>query len=124
AVAIGFLAQRDLATDRAGVDRLELAAVLAKERRERGDFLVVNPDEAGIAGAALAALGAGELKAVLVPEVVAVRHGDILTKSHEPLTIRANPPTFPVPKSFPRTQTGPMLPVRKTVHRKSKTRCR
>src|SRR5947209_2445871 len=57
AVAVGLLAQAALAVHRAGVQPEHLFRRLAAVPGDRRDFLVVDPDDAGRAGAAIAAAG-------------------------------------------------------------------
>src|SRR5262249_50258763 len=71
AVAVGLLPQRQAAPGPTGVQGLELLDALAPVRRQGGDVVLPDPDEAGLAGAAVAAAGAGEAQAVLVPGFLA-----------------------------------------------------
>jgi hypothetical protein len=67
AVAVRELIQALAGTDPADVLVLESLHVHADDGSDRGDFFVVHPDRARRAGAAVAALGAGEAEAGVIP---------------------------------------------------------
>lgn len=67
AIAVGEFRQRDLSSDRARVQQPNLSDRLVQIRRDRLDFLVLDPDVTGRAGATVAALRAGESETVFVP---------------------------------------------------------
>ena len=80
AVAVGKLLQALSHTNSTAVRVFKLIDAQARQSRKRRDFFVRNPDIAGRAAAAIAALRAGESEASVVPRQI--RHKN--QKSKEP----------------------------------------